>query len=138
MWDTIISALGRPDTWTIGIGILYAVAIGTARFIVQKFGLKVRISLKAPKVDQPLVDNLINKELTEWKSRYTTLEALFEVSRSQWSEKIEEQAEEIVELKVENETLQKQKGNENETGNEQQQPQPPHKEGNAHHDDSIF
>jgi hypothetical protein len=106
MWDTIMSALAKPDTWTIVIGILYALGIGTARFIMKKFGLKVRISLKpaAPPIEPSHVSNLIDQELKDWKSKYSTLEALLEVSRSQWTEKIEE-------LTIENAKLKTERGN---------------------------
>jgi hypothetical protein len=95
----------------VGYNNLYAAGIATARFFVKKFGLKLRISLTPPKVEPTVVDNLISKEFAElrekysadmldWKSKYLSLEALFEVSRSQWSEKIEEQTEEIARLKA--------------------------------------
>jgi hypothetical protein len=104
--DFIINFISKPDSWFIMFGVVWAVAVGGSRFLAKRFGWRPRFYLKpvAPPIEPSHVNNLIDQELRDWKSKYTTMEALLEVSRSQWTEKIEELTTENTRLKAERET----------------------------------
>lgn len=103
--DLIINFISKPDSWFVIFGVVWAIAVGGSKFLAKRFGWKIRISFKpAAAVAEPShINNLIDQELKDWKSKYSTLEALLEVSRSQWTEKIEELTLENAKLKSEHE-----------------------------------
>lgn len=109
MWETITEALSKPDTWTLIFGFLGTAGAAAGTYLVKKLGWKLAISFKPaqPIIGSSEIAELIEKKLKEatqskdydaLKANHFQLQALFDVSKSQWEEQIRE-------LTIENEQL---------------------------------
>lgn len=109
--DWLIEILRKPDTWTLIFGGIGTAGAAAATYLVKKLGWKLVFSFK-PKpsplgqaeinelIEQKLKESTHSKDYETLKENHFQLKALFDVSKSQWEEKIFELATENEQLKA--------------------------------------